>query len=147
MMDIVVIEMKLDLLVNMEENVKLVPVVDISMIVQNLIEIFFLNLREIKVNLKLHQNEKARSILLYAFHHVGDPVLITLNILIHPLALKVFIHLNSLHIFNFHMVIHNHMVIIHHFLIMICHISFKCILHHQCIILFKYILHIKSKTP
>ncbi|MBA0577562.1 hypothetical protein Golob_024441 [Gossypium lobatum] len=64
MMDIVVIEVKLGLLVNMEENVKLVPVVDISMIVQNLIEIFFLNLREIKVNLKLHQNEKARSILL-----------------------------------------------------------------------------------
>ncbi|MBA0791110.1 hypothetical protein Gohar_015709 [Gossypium harknessii] len=64
MMDIVVIEVKLGLLVNIKENVKLVPVVDISMIVQNLIKIFFLNLREIKLNLELHQNEKARSILL-----------------------------------------------------------------------------------
>ncbi|MBA0846989.1 hypothetical protein Goshw_010696 [Gossypium schwendimanii] len=54
MMDIVVIEVKLGLLVNMEENVKLVPIVDISIIVQNLIEIFFLTLREIKVNLKLY---------------------------------------------------------------------------------------------
>ncbi|MFQ6655227.1 hypothetical protein Gotur_025882 [Gossypium turneri] len=64
MMDVVVIEVKLGLLVNIEENVKLVPVVDISMISQNLIKIFFLNLREIKLNLELHQNKKARSILL-----------------------------------------------------------------------------------
>ncbi|MBA0605452.1 hypothetical protein Godav_018027 [Gossypium davidsonii] len=64
MMDIMVIEVKLGLLVNMEENVKLVPIVNISMIVQNLIEIFFLYVREIKVNLELYQNEKARSILL-----------------------------------------------------------------------------------
>ncbi|MBA0640370.1 hypothetical protein Goklo_023314 [Gossypium klotzschianum] len=64
MMDIMVIEVKLGLLVNMEENVKLVPIVNISMIVQNLIEIFFLHVREIKVNLELYQNEKARSILL-----------------------------------------------------------------------------------
>ncbi|MFQ6655230.1 hypothetical protein Gotur_025882, partial [Gossypium turneri] len=38
MMDVVVIEVKLGLLVNIEENVKLVPVVDISMISQNLIK-------------------------------------------------------------------------------------------------------------
>ncbi|MBA0618707.1 hypothetical protein Godav_028010, partial [Gossypium davidsonii] len=40
----------------------------------------------------------------------GDRVLVTLGIVIHLLALKVFIHQN-----NLHMVIHNHMVIIHHF--------------------------------
>ncbi|MBA0618706.1 hypothetical protein Godav_028010, partial [Gossypium davidsonii] len=58
----------------------------------------------------------------------GDRVLVTLGIVIHLLALKVFIHQN-----NLHMVIHNHMVIIHHFLIMVCYTSLKCILHHQCI--------------
>ncbi|MBA0752986.1 hypothetical protein Gogos_020292 [Gossypium gossypioides] len=58
MMDIMVIGVKLGLLVNIEENVRLVPVVDTSMIVQNLIKICFLNLGEIEVNLELHQNEK-----------------------------------------------------------------------------------------
>ncbi|MBA0670801.1 hypothetical protein Goklo_025104, partial [Gossypium klotzschianum] len=66
----------------------------------------------------------------------GDRVLVTLGIVIHLLALKVFIHQN-----NLHMVIHNHMVIIHHFLIMVCYTSLKCILHHQCITH----LHLSSK--
>ncbi|MFQ6641622.1 hypothetical protein Gotur_016512 [Gossypium turneri] len=64
MMDIVVIEVKLGLLVSMEENMGLVPLVDISVIDQSLMEICFLNLGEIEVNLELHQKEKAKSILL-----------------------------------------------------------------------------------
>ncbi|MBA0846342.1 hypothetical protein Goshw_000729, partial [Gossypium schwendimanii] len=113
------------------------------MLYQNLMEICFLNLGEIEVNLELHQNEKA-------LHLVKDQALVTLGIVIHLLELKVFIHRKNLHIFNLHMVIHNYVVIIHHFLIMVCHISFKCILHHQCIthlhlsciLLLKYIIHV-----
>ncbi|MBA0846343.1 hypothetical protein Goshw_000729 [Gossypium schwendimanii] len=85
MMDIVVIEVKLGLLVSMEENMGLVPLVDISIIDQNLMEICFLNLGEIEVNLELHQNEKA-------LHLVKDQALVTLGIVIHLLELKVFIH-------------------------------------------------------
>ncbi|KAH1056661.1 hypothetical protein J1N35_034726, partial [Gossypium stocksii] len=58
MMDIMVIEVKLGVLVGMEENMGLVPLVGISMIDQNLMEICFLNLREIEVNLELQQKEK-----------------------------------------------------------------------------------------
>ncbi|MFQ6669173.1 hypothetical protein Gotur_034527 [Gossypium turneri] len=64
MMDIVMIVVKLGLLANMEENMGLVPLVDISVIDQNLMEICFLNLGEIEVILELHQKEKVRSILL-----------------------------------------------------------------------------------
>ncbi|MFQ6663749.1 hypothetical protein Gotur_031150, partial [Gossypium turneri] len=60
MMDIVVIEVKLGLLVSMEENMGLVPLVDISVIDQSLMEICFLNLGEIEVNLELHQKEKGK---------------------------------------------------------------------------------------
>ncbi|KAH1055572.1 hypothetical protein J1N35_033637 [Gossypium stocksii] len=56
-MDIVVIEVKLGLLVSMEENMGLVPLVDISIIDESLMEMCFLNL-------ELHQKEKASSILL-----------------------------------------------------------------------------------
>ncbi|MFQ6656350.1 hypothetical protein Gotur_026494, partial [Gossypium turneri] len=55
MMDIVVIEVKLGLLVSMEENMRFIPLVDIFVIDQSLMEICFLNLGEIKVNLELHQ--------------------------------------------------------------------------------------------
>ncbi|MBA0628649.1 hypothetical protein Godav_023337 [Gossypium davidsonii] len=64
MMDIVVIDVKLGLLVGMDENMGLAPLVDIFVIDKNLMEICFLNLREIQINLLLHQKEKARSILL-----------------------------------------------------------------------------------
>ncbi|MFQ6666302.1 hypothetical protein Gotur_032699 [Gossypium turneri] len=55
---------EISLLVSMEENMGLVPLVDISMLDQSLMEICFLNLGEREVNLELHQKEKARSILL-----------------------------------------------------------------------------------
>ncbi|MBA0860299.1 hypothetical protein Goshw_016177, partial [Gossypium schwendimanii] len=60
MMDIVVLEVKLGLLVGTEENIGLVPLMDISVIEQNLMEIYFLKLREIEVNLELHQKEKGK---------------------------------------------------------------------------------------
>ncbi|MFQ6652496.1 hypothetical protein Gotur_024330 [Gossypium turneri] len=55
---------EIGLLVSMEENMGLVPLVDIFVTDQSLMEICFLNLGEIEVNLKLHQREKARNILL-----------------------------------------------------------------------------------
>ncbi|MBA0653909.1 hypothetical protein Goklo_021008 [Gossypium klotzschianum] len=60
MMDIVVLEVKLGLLVGAKENIGLVPLMDISVIDQNLMEICFLKLREIEMNLELHQKEKGK---------------------------------------------------------------------------------------
>ncbi|KAE8702606.1 hypothetical protein F3Y22_tig00110482pilonHSYRG00449 [Hibiscus syriacus] len=56
----------------------LVPLVDIFVIDQNLVEIYLRNLEEIEVNLKIHQEEKVRSILQKALHLVEDQVLVTL---------------------------------------------------------------------
>ncbi|GMJ12291.1 hypothetical protein HRI_004898300 [Hibiscus trionum] len=112
---------------------------------QNSMEIWILHLGEIEVNLELHQEKKApKSILLKFLLPAEDRVLVTLGIVIHLLALKVFICRDNLHIFNLHM------VIIHHFLIMVCRISHKYTLRHQCIthihltctLLLKYILHL-----
>ncbi|KAE8704269.1 hypothetical protein F3Y22_tig00110458pilonHSYRG00381 [Hibiscus syriacus] len=121
--------LNLDLLIGMEKNM-FIPVMDIFVIGQNSMEICLLNLVEKEVNQELEQKEKGKTpenILLKVLLPVEDQLLVTLSIMIHLLALMVFIHRDNLHIFNLHM------AIIHHFLIMVCHISLKCTIRHQFI--------------